>query len=411
MSTIGLNWADATATTANKLIDSGADFVSAGITEGMIVAHRNLTDYAIVTAVDSATQLSLSKDIFLSGNPYSIMKGFVEGDEIEIGTAILDGTQGDVMTEVPLHYFKAEFSGDSVNWGISLKPKSGYIPQWAFVRDDGSLRDAVYVSSFEGVIDDRGFANGTVLTAYNLVTAKLRSLPGMYPVPNGQRGEFRTVSANNGLGYHQYDQAILFMLQLLYIDEFRNLNSQSAIGNGLTTWTSGERDDFVLNTNNRAVNHTGYSLTNGNNTVNSNTNAGNASGYMTYRGIENWYGNIWKWTDGININDRRVYLKVNPPYVDDTSGSGYTDTTFTQPASNGFISKIHPSDKGLLVREAAGSATTFMCDQYFQSTGWRVVRAGGSVPTGDTAGFAALLANDSASSRNSAAGSRVCFRF
>lgn len=64
----------ATSTTADKLVDTAADFVTDGIQVGDTVL--NLTDItsATVTAVDSATQLSLSADIMASGEIYRIQK-------------------------------------------------------------------------------------------------------------------------------------------------------------------------------------------------------------------------------------------------------------------------------------------------------------------------------------------------
>jgi len=58
-------------TTANKLVDSTQNFVTT-VTIGDVI--RNTTDgtYAIVTAIDSDTQLSLSVDIMVSGENYTI---------------------------------------------------------------------------------------------------------------------------------------------------------------------------------------------------------------------------------------------------------------------------------------------------------------------------------------------------
>lgn len=63
----------ATGTTSNKLVDSGGAFTS-GVTVDVGDEVHNTTDdtYAFVTAVDSATQLSLSADIMASGETYTI---------------------------------------------------------------------------------------------------------------------------------------------------------------------------------------------------------------------------------------------------------------------------------------------------------------------------------------------------
>lgn len=59
-------------TTANKLVHSGADFVSDAVKIGNVVANITDQTFATVTAIDSATTLSLSADIFVSGEVYTI---------------------------------------------------------------------------------------------------------------------------------------------------------------------------------------------------------------------------------------------------------------------------------------------------------------------------------------------------
>ena len=61
-----------TATTANKLVDSGASFDSDGTTAGQIVYNTTDSTQATITAVDSATTLSVSSDIFTSGENYAV---------------------------------------------------------------------------------------------------------------------------------------------------------------------------------------------------------------------------------------------------------------------------------------------------------------------------------------------------
>ena len=64
-------------TTTNKLIESGQNFTST-VSAGDWV--RNTTDetYAYVNSVDSDTQLTLSKDIIVSGEGYEISNGFIQ---------------------------------------------------------------------------------------------------------------------------------------------------------------------------------------------------------------------------------------------------------------------------------------------------------------------------------------------
>jgi hypothetical protein len=70
-----------TAVTANKLVDSSADFSNVQV--GDIVYNDTINDEAIatVTAVDNATTLSLSADIFtLAARNYKVFVGDPNGD-------------------------------------------------------------------------------------------------------------------------------------------------------------------------------------------------------------------------------------------------------------------------------------------------------------------------------------------
>ena len=70
----------ATATTANKLVDSTKNFTSLGtnplsIQVGDIVYNTTTSTAATVTNVDSATQLSLNANIMTSTNAYTLYSG------------------------------------------------------------------------------------------------------------------------------------------------------------------------------------------------------------------------------------------------------------------------------------------------------------------------------------------------
>lgn len=67
----------ATGTTTDKLVDSSEDFVTRGIKVGDKIANLTDTTYAVVTAIDSATILSISGDIMASGEEYTITDSLV----------------------------------------------------------------------------------------------------------------------------------------------------------------------------------------------------------------------------------------------------------------------------------------------------------------------------------------------
>jgi len=62
----------ATATSANHLVDAAATFVTNKVAIGDVVANITDQTYATVTAVNSETDLTISANIFVSGETYTI---------------------------------------------------------------------------------------------------------------------------------------------------------------------------------------------------------------------------------------------------------------------------------------------------------------------------------------------------
>jgi len=67
-----------TSASAGKLIDSGATFSTDGVEKDDWVRNYEDNTYAYVRSVDSETQITLSKDIFDSGDGYAVSDGFVQ---------------------------------------------------------------------------------------------------------------------------------------------------------------------------------------------------------------------------------------------------------------------------------------------------------------------------------------------
>ena len=66
-----------TATTSDKLVDSGGAFEDFSVAAGMGIINTTDTTYCSVSAVDSQSTLSVDVDIFTSGEDYSI---YQDGD-------------------------------------------------------------------------------------------------------------------------------------------------------------------------------------------------------------------------------------------------------------------------------------------------------------------------------------------
>ncbi len=60
-----------------------------------------------------------------------------------------DGSNGQVMVEIPKFYYRSENSGNKYRWWISDSPIEGFKIHPAFIRD-GVEKDYIYFGAFEG---------------------------------------------------------------------------------------------------------------------------------------------------------------------------------------------------------------------------------------------------------------------
>lgn len=79
----------------------------------------------------------------------------------------LDGTDGQVMVEIPAFYIKYEKYGNWHAWYVSLYPLPGYVIHPAFIKDGVQVAYR-YIGAYEGVLYDNSasiYANGLYLPA------------------------------------------------------------------------------------------------------------------------------------------------------------------------------------------------------------------------------------------------------
>jgi len=263
----------------------------------------------------------------------------------------------------------------------------------------------------ESIVDESASsATVDVQRDYTITTGdKLGSVVGYSPISYLKRSDARKIAANIGSNFFQEDFAMASAVQLLYLIEFGSFNSQNKIGAGITNVT-----DWVTYNNYCSLAKTGNSVSLGNgtgNTAGSTSSATEKTKYVSYRGIENPFGHIWKWIDGININNNAVYICNNPTnFADDTT------TNYTQ---IGTISNIAGYQKTLLqtlygfLPLTVGSpadSSHYITDYYSQDVGWRIVEFGGRANTGANAGLFQLACSDPSTSNNRGLGARLCYK-
>lgn len=282
-----------------------------------------------------------------------------------------------VMVKIPEFYYKIEKSGSIFRYyvadgpvdGLSLHPGSG---------DN-------YLGRYESGEASSG-TMGLILASYS----------GTTPSVSKTRSTFRDYARNMASGFQLRDIAAWCAYDLLYLVEYADFNSQEKIGPGIVNDTAahktGETDAMVY--------HTGR--------ANSGDNAA-----VQYRGIENPWGNVSEFIDGINILTQVAYICTEPEsYADDTTDN-YKSSGFTTPDS-GFIKELGFSSGfpwALLPdTTGGGSSTTYIPDFVYSSLGEKVLNVGGHITSEQEAGLFFFHAGATSLGKSDKIGARLQFR-
>jgi hypothetical protein len=139
----------------------------------------------------------------------------------------------------------------------------------------------------------------------------------------------------------------------------------------------------------------------------------NSEKYSTdWRGLKGLWTESGQWIDGVNIQDRRVYLSENNVgFKDDVFSGDYKDTGFVLPSNNGFITNWHYSEKydwSFIPKSTGGSSSTYIPDQVFLNAGNRVLSCG-SISTAVYSGLFFWAASYSSSSTYSYHAARALY--
>ena len=278
---------------------------------------------------------------------------------------------GDVMVKIPKFWYRRYKEGDIEYIKIADKATTGFTLHPLF-NHAGVESDYAYVGAYK-------------------TSSNNKSVSGASPQVNQTRATFRTNAKAKGTGWSLIDIAAVSAIQMLCMVEFATTNAQAAIGRGYC-----DSNSAALSTGscNNVANLTGRPAgTDGKTGV-------------VYRGIEDFWGNVWEWVDGVNWNGGTYYVCNNPAnYADDTA-TNYTALSY-KGATNWSSSYITTEglDTGnnphVMLPSAAGSGSesTYYCDACWSSTGWRVFRRGGLWLDGSCCGlFAAGLSGPSSDS-------------
>lgn len=258
-----------------------------------------------------------------------------------------------------------------------------------FVDGKGNEIDYVLVGKYE--------ASGS--------SAKAESKSGKACLVNITLPQMRTACKAQGEGYQQYDFLIDAIIKELFLIEFATTNCQSI----MRGWSDG----------NSAALQTGHTdnVKTPSGSWNTNHEEGdtgcNTDGHHAckYRGIENPWGNVWKWVDGITFSGNKVYICLDPTkYKSEDTNPPYVYMG-DRSMSSGYIKKVEHFDKFPLLgyaTELGGGESIHYCDYYW--SGGTVLRVGGRWDSGSYCGLWSWYGSVSASAAGSTLGGRLCYK-
>ena len=334
-----------------------------------------------------------------------------------------DGSNGQVMVYQPKFYYLVcplEYDRQETGYGYHLRKANYYVSETqragfklhpAFYDKNGNEVDYILMSAYEGCIYDTS-ANAYLKNDEQVMDAskdKFSSIAGARPASgvsqNLTRPNIEQMAKNRGEGWHSFGIKTASMEQLLMIVEMGMMNLQTAIGQGVVNlpWTTGS------DTTSSYAGATGSTASLGNGTGRATKTTtyegGKAIDYtvdgktsICYRGVENFWGNIWKFAYGVNIwgNGKMAggmpYICSDFNYAEGKNTDNYEGAGFTVTKANGYISAMGYSTKYdwlFMASECLGNSSLPVGDYTYITenlNGYRIARLGGDWGVGSDAG-------------------------
>lgn len=357
-----------------------------------------------------------------------------------------DGSNGQVMVYQPKFYYLVcplEYDRQETGYGYHLRKANYYVSETqragfklhpAFYDKNGNEVDYILMSAYEGCIYDTS-ANAYLKNDEQVMDAskdKFSSIAGARPASgvsqNLTRPNIEQMAKNRGEGWHSLGIKTASMEQLLMIVEMGMMNLQTAIGQGVVNipWTTGS------DTTSSYAGATGSTASLGNGTgratetttyeggvATKNTADGKTS--ICYRGVENFWGNIWKFAYGVNIwgNGKMAggmpYICSDFNYAEGKNTDNYEGAGFTVTKANGYISAMGYSTKYdwlFMASECLGNSSLPVGDYTYITenlNGYRITLLGGSWNRGSGAGGFCWTLNYGVGHRDRTVGGRLVY--
>lgn len=335
-----------------------------------------------------------------------------------------DGSIGQVMVYQPKFYYRMVpitiekntvtnigYHVRKANYYVSSKPQLGFKLHPAFYNEDGQEIDYILIGAYEGsmydVSENRYVNDGTDTSAVmNTSEDLLCSIANQKPISglreNLTKANLELLAKNHGSNWHLETIKITSANQLLMIIELGIMDTQTAISRGFV--------DITDNSSYNCSSLTGSTSELGNSTgaaaetineINGVETTYNTKGKVsiTYRGIENPWGNIWKHINGINFwgdgtkAGGEVFIANNFEFNESKKDDNYERAGFTLSNSNGYIKAMgygtEEFDWLFIPSEIGGTDKLPIGDYNWVTTnlnGYRIVQLGGGWNDGSMAG-------------------------
>ena len=259
---------------------------------------------------------------------------------------VTDEEAGELVA-IPKFWYKWTKSGNTLKLQIADGQVDGFYvsPAHADRGDGKGERDIVYVGR------------------YHCHTSNYKSQTGGKPKTSITRSAARSGIHNLGATIWQFDLAMRQTIQMLYLVEFADWNSQKKIGygcgNNSATENMGATDGMSYHTGTKQSSRTTYGVG------------------VQYRYIEGLWDNVYDWMDGCYYNSNGLNIVKNPANFSDTANGiavgmpidGFP-TVMSVATASGLEWVIYPTTAG-------GSTTTYVPDYWEFGASYPCLYAGG----------------------------------
>ena len=280
----------------------------------------------------------------------------------------------DTVVKIPKFWYKISATGSEWQVHIANCAMDGYVEHPAF---EG--KDAIYIGKY---LAGEGYVSKSAVS----------------PIVSISRPTFRENARGKGSNWDMLNIAAWSAVTMLYLVEYADWDSQSVIGKG---YTSGKARINTGGTDSMTY-HTGR------------PEGTDGLTSIQYRGIEDLWGNVTQWVDGINFSGTQAYYCTTRTDFKDDVSDGYSELSYACAAApNGGYPKAQGLDANapwiFLPTATGGSTSTYIPDEWYTGAGWTAPNVGGYYAAGLKAGLFSQIASLSPEITRPAFGGRLLF--